>query len=95
MQVKTLKQIEKLRYELPEFNVLDWFEVHNYASGILIKSGLRHADGETMSPAYYESFTFGLDHKQIALRKFNEFLNTLDPNMFYPKPKIKPFKFGK
>lgn len=95
MQVKTLHQITKLRYELPEYNVLDWFEFHLYGTGILIKSGLRHADGETISPAFYEESTWGKGHKKEALRKFNIFLNTLNPRLFYPQPKVKPFKFGK
>lgn len=78
MQVKNINQILKLRFELPEYHVSDWFEVHLYGKGILIRSGLRHADGETKSPYFYEESTWGKGHKKEAIRKFNVFLKEIE-----------------
>jgi hypothetical protein len=76
MQVKTLNQILKLRLKVSGYviTMVDWFEIHLYPGSILIKNGLRHADGETRSPYYYEENTFGKGYKKRALEKFNEFL---------------------
>lgn len=80
MQVKTINQILKLKFDLPEYHVREWFEVHLFDRGILIRSGLRHADGETKSPYYYEESTWGRGHKKEAIRKFNEFLSNVEKN---------------
>jgi len=56
----TDEQILELK---PEFKVanqmtmFDWFEIHQGAGYYIIKSGLKHADGVTKSPYYYESFS--------------------------------------
>lgn len=78
IQVKTLNQITKINFELPEYNILDWFEVHLYNTGCLIKSGLRHADGITKSPYFYEKSFFGKSYKKEALKDFNLFLNRIN-----------------
>lgn len=76
MLVKSLAGILKIKLEVPNYNIVDWFEVHFYSETmILIKSGLRHADGETKSPYYYEETTFGKNAKRDALKKFNEFIS--------------------
>ena len=72
--MKTLTQITKLR---PEFKfggmtMIDWFEVSSGQGFCCIRSGLRHADGETKSPYYYENCTGGKNAKKEALTKFNK-----------------------
>ena len=78
MEVKTLNAIAKLRFELPQYHVSEWFEVHLYGGGCLIRSGLRHADGETKSPYYYEKSFWGRAWKKTAISEFNEFLKTFE-----------------
>ena len=70
----TKKQILKLR---PEFKLgmgmtmIDWFEITEGASFFCIRSGLRHADGETKSPYHYEDCVGGKNPEKIAMEKFN------------------------
>lgn len=78
MQVKTLNQILKIEFELPQYHMYEWYEIHLYRNGILIRSGLRHADGETISPYYYSETTRGKGHKKKAIKKFNEFLKQFE-----------------
>ena len=52
----TKSQILKLR---PEFKfggmtMIDWFEITEGSGFFCIRSGLKHADGETKSPYHYE-----------------------------------------
>ena len=67
-------KILKLR---PEFKIgsgmtmIEWFEISEGGSFFCIKSGLRHADGETKSPYYYEDCIGGKNAEKIALDKFN------------------------
>jgi hypothetical protein len=71
--IKRLSQIEKLR---PEFELsggmrmVDWFHLHKGKNWITIVSGLRHADGETISPYHYEATFVGNYAKRDALRAF-------------------------
>lgn len=77
----TKKQILKLR---PEFKIdmgmtmIDWFEITEGAGFFTIRSGLRHADGETKSPYYYEDFVGGKNAKKIAIEKFNKWWASLN-----------------
>jgi len=78
----TTEQIENLR---PSFNLggqlamsmVEWFTFHAYENrdGIpihcTIKSGLRHADGETRSPYHYEETFFGVDCTEKARAHFS------------------------
>jgi hypothetical protein len=74
-----LLTIEDIRELRPEFklgggpmSMVEWFEVttgHGFCS---IRSGLRHADGETRSPFHYEDFHGGEDAEEVALVKFNK-----------------------
>jgi hypothetical protein len=71
----TLNQIKKLR---PEFKfgamvMVDWFEVYEGKFYCTIKSGLKHADGETRSFFHYEETAVGKNAKKIAIAKFNHF----------------------
>jgi hypothetical protein len=67
-------KILKLR---PEFKIgsgmsmIEWFEITEGGSFFCIKSGLRHADGETKSPYHYEDCVGGKNAEKIALDKFN------------------------
>lgn len=77
----TKKQILKLR---PEFKpdggmtMVDWFEVTEGAGFFYIRSGLRHADGETKSPYYYNNGVGGKGAKKIALEIFNNWWTSLN-----------------
>ena len=87
---KTINDIKKLR---PEFQfgsmiMVEWFEVQEYTGSIFIRSGLRHADGETKSPYHYEEVFYGKDYKKRALEHFQNFC--------IQKLNLKSdFKFGK
>lgn len=77
----TKKQILKLR---PEFKfggmrMMDWFEIIEGGGYITIKNGLRHADGETKSPFFYEDFCESKKEKQL-IEKFNNWWNSLSEN---------------
>lgn len=72
-------QILKLR---PEFKfggmtMRDWFEITEGSGFFCIRSGLKHADGETKSPYHYEDCVGGKGAKKLALDKFNNFWNDL------------------
>jgi len=74
-------KILKLR---PEFKIgsgmtmIEWFEISQGGSFFCIKSGLRHADGETKSPYYYEDCIGGKNTEKIALDKFNLWWSSLN-----------------
>ena len=76
----TKKQILKLR---PEFKLgmgmtmIDWFEITEGAGFFCIRSGLRHADGETKSPYHYEYSVGGKNAEKIAMDKFNKWWDSL------------------
>jgi hypothetical protein len=79
MKTLTKAQILKLR---PEFKlhpdgmrVVEWFEIHKGASYYITNSGLRHADGKTKSPFYYEQNIPGKNTKKKALEAFTMFWN--------------------
>lgn len=75
----TRKQILKLR---PEFKfggitMIDWFEITEGAGFFTIRSGLRHADGETKSPYHYEDYASGKNAEKTILAKFNQWWDSL------------------
>jgi len=75
----TRKQILKLR---PEFKInnmimIDWFEITEGGGLFSINSGLKHADGKTKSPYYYEDFTVGKNAEKQSLKKFNDWWDSL------------------
>lgn len=51
--------------------MVEWFEFSEGEMFFGIKSGLRHADGKTKSPYYYESISFGENAEEIELDKFS------------------------
>jgi hypothetical protein len=75
------KQILSLK---PEFKIgsgimmREWFEILEGGSFFCIKSGLRHADGETRSPYHYEDCVGGENTEKIALDKFNLWWDSLN-----------------
>jgi hypothetical protein len=76
----TRKQILKLR---PEFKfghmaMIDWFEISEGGSFFCIRSGLKHADGETKSPFHYEDCVGGKNAEKQALKKFNDWWTSLN-----------------
>ena len=75
----TKKQILNLRpwFKIGGITMIDWFEITEGAGFFSIRSGLRHADGETKSPYYYEDCLGGINAKKEVLRQFNEWWNSL------------------
>lgn len=77
----TKAQILKLR---PEFKfgggmtMIDWFEITEGAGFFCIRSVLRHADGKTKSPYYYEDCMGGKKAKKEAMTKFNRWWDSLN-----------------
>ena len=69
----TKSQILKLRpqFKFGQMNMVDWFEINEGAGFFSIRSGLRHADGETKSPFYYEKSIGGKNAKKESLKDFN------------------------
>jgi hypothetical protein len=58
--------------------MLDWFEINEGAGFFCIRSGLRHADGETRSPYRYEICIGGKNAKKESLSKFDTWFNSLN-----------------
>jgi hypothetical protein len=78
----TKEQILKLR---PEFKLFeggwllhDWFEISEGVGYSCIKSGLRHADGETKSPYHYEECIGGKNAKKSVLENFSRWWDSLN-----------------
>lgn len=84
----TRKQILKLKPEFKFGNItmIDWFEITEGHDYFIIRSGLRHADGETKSPYYYEDFVGGKNSSKIALERFTKWWETKQ----YPKYLVRP-----
>lgn len=76
----TKKQLLKLRPEF-KFNgmtMIDWFVITEGVGFFSIRNGLRHADGETKSPYYYEDFAGGKNSEKIVMERFNKWWNSLN-----------------
>jgi len=76
----TKKQILKLRpvFIFGKMTMIDWFEITEGAGFFSIKSGLRHADGETKSPYHYEDCVGGKNAEKIVIEKFNKWWTSLN-----------------
>jgi hypothetical protein len=78
----TRNQILKLRPRFkPNENsitMIDWFEICYFSDAILIKSGLRHADGETKSLFNYSRYYTGRSCEKRAFKEFEEWWNELN-----------------
>ena len=83
---KNVKMTEEQIINLqPEFKLFeggwwlhDWFEISEGVGYFCIKSGLRHADGETKSPFHYEECIGGDNAKKIALENFSKWWDSLN-----------------
>ena len=72
-KITKLSQIEKLK---PEFKfggitMVEWFETKQIGQFCFIRSGLRHADGETKSPFFYDEWISGEDAEKRSIEQFN------------------------
>lgn len=78
--MKTLSQISKLKpeFKFGNMTMIDWFIVTQGTGFCCIRSGLRHADGETLSPYHYENCIGGKNAKKEALTKFNQWYESLN-----------------
>lgn len=80
MKSITEKQLLKLRPEFKLANgarIIDWFEVTKGETFFCIRSGLRHADGKTKSPFFYEDVVVDKNKsKKIALDKFTKWYDS-------------------
>ena len=76
----TIDEIRELR---PSFSfnggmtLIEWFEVHHGIGFCVINSGLRHADGETKSPYYYEHSIGGENATERCLAHFSDWWHNL------------------
>jgi hypothetical protein len=75
-----IEKIHSINLEVKEYKVLEWFEVHLYSKGCLIKSGLNHADGKTKSPYYYSNSVWKSSVKEAVIQAIWEFLNWYKEN---------------
>lgn len=76
----TKKKILKLRpqFKFGHMTMIDWFEITEGECFFCIRSGLRHADGETKSPYYYEDCAVGKNAEKIAIETFNNWWNSFN-----------------
>ena len=75
----TISQIIKLRptFKFGQMTMVDWFEVTQGGGSCVIRSGFRHADGETKSPFHYDDFQGGNDALKNCLKRFNDWWETV------------------
>ena len=80
----TIEEIKNLKpeFKLPGgMTMIDWFEVHEGNGYCVIRSGLRHADGVTKSPYYYEHSLGGEDALNRCLEHFEEWWKSTNSNI--------------
>lgn len=83
MYIMTKKQVLKLRPEVKipgSMTMIDWFVITEGIGFCCIRNGLRHADGETKSPYYYEDCVSGKNAEKIVLKNFNIWWTSLNVN---------------
>lgn len=78
-------KIENLRLELPDYNVVEWFEVHRFSKTCLIKSGLRGTEEYMKSPYFYEQSNFGETEIEAVYKAVTKFIKWYNENV--PKEK--------
>ena len=59
--MEAIEFIESLRMDVPGYFVVDYYVVNAGRNYCNISSGLKHADGETVSPHFYEKSAHGED----------------------------------
>ena len=70
----TIEEIRAIRQPFSfggGMTMIEWFEVHHGNGHCTIRSGLRHADGETKSPYFYEHSVGGENAKERCLNHFS------------------------
>jgi hypothetical protein len=67
------RKILKLRpvFKFNGWPMVDWFEIREGDLFCYIRSGLKHVDGETKSPFFYEQVEIGKNATKEAVKKFN------------------------
>ena len=68
----TEKEVLELKptFKFAGITMTDWFVTFKGYNYFSIKNGLRHADGETKSPYYFDYKAIGEDAENEALEKF-------------------------
>lgn len=69
-----IDRVEALRPQLKNYYVVEWFKVITEEKWCIIRSGLRHADSETVSPFYYEEVTNGKSKIECAHQALVKFI---------------------
>ncbi len=59
--IKIKEKIESIKFEIPNFYVVEWFEVNIGYHSCAISSGLKGTEEYMISPYQYNHFTFGDD----------------------------------
>jgi hypothetical protein len=74
------REILKLRprFKFGSMVMVDWYEITEGNGFFCIKNGLRHSNGKTRSPFFYEDCVVGKKNKKIALNKFTEWWESLN-----------------
>jgi len=76
----TIEDIKKLKpcFYYGQYQICDWFTISKGHSYCYIKSGLRHADGKTISPFHYDHIEFGSQSLKKCLKHFNKWWYNLN-----------------
>lgn len=78
MKFKSFDDIKKLSpiFNYGSMDMIDWFDINIGFTSISIKSGLKHADGETLSPFNIE-ITIFIAMGEYPKDKFSKYLNDI------------------
>lgn len=58
-------------------DIVEWYEIVEGGGFYSIRSGLRHADGVTKSPYFFECSIGGIGAEKRALKEFEDFYNNI------------------
>lgn len=78
-------------FEFEGVDMVDWFCIKEGDNTFSITSGLKHADGETKSPYYYNDYVIGENASEIALNNFNKWWYSFKPKTNYKPEHIQDF----
>lgn len=81
----------KPNFEFEGVDMVDWFCIKEGDNTFSITSGLKHADGETKSPYYYNDYVIGENASEIALNNFNKWWYSFNPKTNYKPEHIQAF----
>lgn len=76
----TEKEILELRptFKFAGITMTDWFDINKGEKFFSIRSGLKHADGETRSPYHFDYKAVGDNSQNEALEKFTLWWLTME-----------------